>query len=60
MIDWGAGPYYVILLEEECPHMIGWNRWPMTECKMISRCEGIQSVSLIQIVQVNLNGIQEV
>ena len=50
----------MIVLEEECPHTIGWNIWPMTECKMISRCEGIQSVSLIQIVQVNLNGIQEV
>ena len=22
MIDWGAGPCYMILLEEECPHMI--------------------------------------
>ena len=22
-MDWGAGPCYVILLEEECPHMIG-------------------------------------
>ena len=23
MIDWGVGPCYVILLEEECPHTIG-------------------------------------
>jgi hypothetical protein len=23
MIDWGAGPCYVILLEEECPRTIG-------------------------------------
>ena len=23
MIEWGAGPCYMILLEEECPHMIG-------------------------------------
>ena len=47
MIDWGAGPCYVILLEDEYLHTIGWNRWPMTECKMISRCEEIQSVSLM-------------
>ena len=26
MIDWGTGPYYVILLEEEYLHTIGWNR----------------------------------
>jgi hypothetical protein len=45
----------VSLLEEEYPHMIGWNRWPMTECKTISRCEEIQSVNLI--VQVNLSGV---
>ena len=54
----GAGPCCVILLEDEYLHTIGWNRWPMTECNMISRCEEIQSMNLI--VRVNLNGVQEV
>ena len=60
MIDWWAGSCYVVLLEEECPHMIGWNKWPMTGYKMISRCEEIQNASLIQIVRVNLNSVHEV
>ena len=58
MIDWGADPCYVILLEEEYPHMIGWSRWPMIECKMINRCEDIQNMSLI--ARINLNGVQKV
>jgi len=58
MINWGAGPCYEILLEEEYPHTIGWNRWAMIECKTISRCGEIQSVNLI--IQVNLSGVQEV
>ena len=60
MIDWGAEPCYVILLEEEYPHTIDWNRWPMTGCKMIHRCVEIPNVSRIQIALVNLNGVQEV
>ena len=57
MIDRGAGPYYVILLEDEYPHTIGWNRWLMTGCKIINRCEEIHSMNLIQIAQVNVNGV---
>jgi hypothetical protein len=58
MIDWGAGQCYVILLGEECLHTIGQSRWPMKECKMISRCEEIQNVSLI--TRINFSGVQEV
>ena len=54
----GAGQCYVILLGEECLYTIGYNRWPMTEYKMISRCGEIQNVSLI--ARINLNGAQEV
>ena len=57
MIDRGVGPYYVILLEDEYPHTIGWNRWLMTGCKIINRCEEIHSMNLIQIAQVNVNGV---
>ena len=60
MIDWGAEPCYVILLEEEYPHMIGWNKWLMTGYLMISRCAEILKGNHLYIKPVSLDGALQV
>jgi len=57
MIGWEAESCFVILLEEEYLHMIGWSEWPMTGYKMISQCSGILGDSRSRIAPVNLNGV---
>ena len=36
MKGWGVGQCYVTQWEEESLHGIGWSKWPVIECLMIS------------------------
>jgi len=60
MIDWGAESCFVILLEEEYLHMIGWSRWPMVESRMISQYAEILKENHSCIALVKLSGVLEV